>query len=57
MSTFRKIHRMSMIVKRSQLVRKIQEQHAELVELSATLELQQLRTYPTLNVPVYQQDL
>lgn len=49
--------RMSMILKRSQLVRKIQDQHATLVELTATLELQQLRTYPTLNVPIYQHDL
>ncbi|XP_031619938.1 cilia- and flagella-associated protein 43 [Contarinia nasturtii] len=49
--------RMSIILKRSKLVRKIQEQHAELLELSATLELQQLRTYPTLNVPIYQQNL
>lgn len=55
--SFEIFHRMAMVVKRSQLVRQIQEQHAELVELSATLELQQLRTYPTLNVPIYQQDL
>lgn len=48
---------MSMILKRSQLVRQIQAQHAELAELTATLELQQLRTYPTLNAPIYQQDL
>ncbi|XP_055325488.1 cilia- and flagella-associated protein 43 [Sitodiplosis mosellana] len=47
--------RMLLILKRSQLIRKIQEQHAELLELSATLELQKLRTYPTLNVPIYQQ--
>lgn len=49
--------RMSLILKRSQLIRQIQEQHAELLELSATLELQQLRTYPTLNIPIYQPDL
>lgn len=42
---------MSIILKRSQLVRIIQQQHTELLELSATLELQQLRTYPTLNAP------
>lgn len=50
-------YRMTMILKRSRLVKQIQEQHAELMELTATLELQQLRTYPTLNVPIYQQDL
>lgn len=51
------IHRMAMILRRSRLVKQIQEQHAELMELTATMELQQLRTYPTLNVPIYQQDL
>lgn len=51
------ILRMAMILKRSRLVKQIQEQHAELMELTTTLELQHLRTYPTLNAPVYQQDL
>lgn len=51
------IHRMAMILRRSRLVKQIQDQHAELMELTTTLELQQLRTYPTLNVPIYQQDL
>lgn len=52
------IHRMTMVLKRSRLVKQIQEQHAELMELTATLELQQLRTYPTLNnAPIYHQDL
>lgn len=32
------------------MVGEIQQQHSELLELSATLELQQLRTYPTLNI-------
>lgn len=52
-------HRMTMVLKRSRLVKQIQEQHAELMELTATFELQQLRTYPTLNAPIYhnQQDL
>lgn len=54
---FGMIHRMAMILRRSRLVKQIQDQHAELMELTATLELQQLRTYPTLNVPIYQQDL
>lgn len=48
---------MAMILKRSRLVKQIQEQHAELMELTTTFELQQLRTYPTLNAPIYQQDL
>lgn len=56
-TTHTRTERMSAILKRSQLVRKIQQQHAELLELGATLELQQLRTYPTLNIPANHQDL
>lgn len=41
-------NRLSAISERTRLMRKIQKQHAKIVELSALLELQRLRTYPTL---------
>jgi hypothetical protein len=40
--------RMSMIVARAKMVRKVQQQHGQILELSTMLELQKLRTYPTL---------
>lgn len=41
---------MAMLVERSRLVREVQQQHAQILELSTMLELQRLRTYPTLNL-------
>lgn len=40
--------RMEIIVERAKLVRLIQLQHANILELSTLLELQRLKTYPTL---------
>ena len=39
------------MAERSKLVRRIQDQHAKILELGTMLELQKLRTYPTLTVP------
>lgn len=44
------IHRMAGIIKRAQLVRQVQMQHTQILERAAILELQQLRTFPTLNI-------
>lgn len=41
-------HRMSIIIERAKLVRLIQNQHSLLLQLSTLLELQRLKTYPTL---------
>lgn len=41
---------MQMLVQRSRLVRQVQKQHAKILELSTMLELQRLRTFPTLNL-------
>ena len=41
---------MTILVERSQLVRLVQQQHSQILELSTILELQKLRTFPTLNV-------
>jgi len=40
--------RMAIIIERSKLVRTIQQQHSHLLQLSTLLELQRLKTYPTL---------
>lgn len=40
--------RMSIILERAKLVRHIQYQHSHLLQLSTLLELQRLKTYPTL---------
>lgn len=42
---------MSAIIARARLVRQIQKQHADILEHSTYLELQRLRTYPTLINP------
>lgn len=42
--------RMNTVVERARLVRKVQQQHAQILELSTMLELQRLRTFPTLNI-------
>lgn len=44
-------NRMAMILERSKLVRQIQQHHNELSELTATLDLMKLRTFPTLDAP------
>lgn len=41
---------MDVLIERSRLVRQVQRQHAQILELSTMLELQRLRTYPTLNL-------
>lgn len=41
---------MSAIIMRTQLVRRVQMQHSQILERAAVLELQQLRTFPTLNI-------
>lgn len=41
---------MSAIIMRTQLVRRVQMQHSQILEQAAVLELQQLRTFPTLNI-------
>lgn len=43
-------YRMNTVVERARLVRKVQQQHAQILELSTMLELQRLRTFPTLNI-------
>jgi hypothetical protein len=43
--------KMKMIVERARLVRIVQQQHAQILELTTMLELQRLRTYPTLTAP------
>lgn len=40
--------RMSIIIDRAKLVRHIQHQHSHLLQLTTLLELQRLKTYPTL---------
>lgn len=40
--------RMAMILERAKIVRHIQHQHSHLLQLSTLLELQRLKTYPTL---------
>lgn len=40
--------RMAIIIERAKLVRHIQYQHSHLLQLSTLLELQRLKTYPTL---------
>lgn len=42
--------RMSVILERARIVRTIQQQHSHLLQLSTLLELQRLKTFPTLNV-------
>ncbi|XP_055684222.1 cilia- and flagella-associated protein 43 [Lutzomyia longipalpis] len=44
-------HRLEIIAERTRLVRKVQRQHTQILELSTLLELQRLRTYPTLSMP------
>lgn len=44
------LFRMEMLVVRSRLIRQVQKQHAKILELSTLLELQRLRTFPTLNL-------
>lgn len=44
--------RMAIIIERSKLVRFIQHQHSQLLQLSTLLELQRLKTYPTLTQTV-----
>jgi hypothetical protein len=41
--------RMAIILERAKLVRVIQNQHSLLLQLSTLLELQRLKTYPTLS--------
>lgn len=48
-STERK-RKLAILVERSRLTRKVQQQHAKILELTTMLELLKLRTYPTLNV-------
>lgn len=40
--------RMNIIIERAKLVRHIQYQHSHLLQLTTLLELQRLKTYPTL---------
>jgi chromosome segregation ATPase len=42
--------RMNVILDRARIVRTIQQQHSHLLQLSTLLELQRLKTFPTLNV-------
>lgn len=42
--------RMKIILERAEIVRLIQQQHSHLLQLSTILELQRLKTFPTLNV-------
>lgn len=44
--------RMAMIKERAKLVRHIQQQHSQLLQMSTLLELQRLKTYPTLTQTV-----
>lgn len=44
--------RMAMIKERANLVRHIQQQHSQLLQMSTLLELQRLKTYPTLTQTV-----
>lgn len=48
------IIRMRAIKQRARLVQQIKMQHSQIVERSATLELQQLRSFPMLNVALNQ---
>jgi hypothetical protein len=41
--------RMSLIINRAKFVRQIQNQHSQLLQLTTILELQRLKTFPTLN--------
>lgn len=40
--------RMAMIKERAKIVRHVQQQHSQLLQLSTLLDLQRLKTYPTL---------
>lgn len=42
---------MFFITERARLVRQVQQQHSQILDLSTLLELQRLRTFPTLTVP------
>lgn len=42
--------RMAIIIERSKIVRHIQYQHSHLLQLTTLLELQRLKTYPTLTL-------
>lgn len=42
--------RLALLVERSRLVKQVQKQHAKILELTTMLELQRLKTYPTLNL-------
>jgi hypothetical protein len=43
--------RMAIIISRAKIVRDIQHQHSQLLQLGTLLELQRLKTYPTLSLP------
>lgn len=43
--------RMAAIIDRARWVRLVQTQHAQILELGTMLELQRLKTYPTLTAP------
>ncbi|XP_058814019.1 cilia- and flagella-associated protein 43 isoform X2 [Topomyia yanbarensis] len=43
--------KMSAIIDRARLVRLVQAQHSQILELGTMLELQRLKTYPTLTAP------
>lgn len=42
--------RMAIIISRAKIVRDIQHQHSQILQLSTLLELQRLKTYPTLSL-------
>lgn len=42
--------RLQALAERARLVRQVQQQHAQIIELSTLLELQRLKTFPTLCV-------
>jgi hypothetical protein len=42
--------RMAIIISRAKIVRDIQNQHSQLLQLGTLLELQRLKTYPTLSL-------
>lgn len=44
--------RLKSLSERARLVRQVQHQHAQIIELSTVLELQRLKTFPTLCVAV-----
>lgn len=43
-------NRLALLVERSRLVKQVQKQHSKILELTTMLELQRLKTYPTLNL-------